>query len=79
MSRKIEANRLSNIIKNLVKQDSTRTLNELRVLIAMERVVARLEANPVLSKHIILKEVSYFLKALTLLDLREILMLWRRT
>lgn len=63
MSRRIEANRLSNVIKNLVKQDSTRTLNELRILIAMERVVARLESHPLLPDHIIFKGGFVLLKS----------------
>ena len=63
MSRKTEANRLSNAIKNLSKQDPTRTLNELRILIAMERVVARLESHPTLPEHIIFKGGFVLLKA----------------
>jgi hypothetical protein len=73
MSLKLEGNRLVSAIKNLAKQDSIRALNELRILIAMERVVARLEAHSVLREHIIFKGGFVLLRLFTHRDSLETL------
>ena len=41
------------------------SLNQLRVIIALERLVARLEANPILSQHLIFKGGFALLKHLS--------------
>jgi predicted nucleotidyltransferase component of viral defense system len=63
MNRKEQASHLVSAIKALSKQNPARTLNELRVLIAMERVVARLEAHASLRNHIIFKGGFVLLKS----------------
>jgi predicted nucleotidyltransferase component of viral defense system len=63
MSRKDQAKLLVNSIKKIAQKDSTRTLNELRVLIAMERVVARLESHSSLRDHILFKGGFVLLKS----------------
>lgn len=63
MTRKVAANQLTKAIKELSQKDPSRTINELRILIGMERVIARLESHPELSKHIVFKGGFVLLKS----------------
>jgi predicted nucleotidyltransferase component of viral defense system len=62
MSRQIEANRILNAIRNLVSQTPSKGHNEIRIVVAMERVVARLESHKELFEHITFKGGFVLLK-----------------
>ncbi len=57
-----ESHRILKAMKQLCQTDSTRTLNELRILIAMERVVARIESHEILREQLIFKGGFVMLK-----------------
>ncbi len=62
MSRKSFANTINKSLKAIAEKDKTLNFNELRLLIGMERVVARLEHHSVLRDHLIFKGGFVLLK-----------------
>jgi predicted nucleotidyltransferase component of viral defense system len=42
-------------LKQIADADSTRSINELRVVVALERAIARIEGEPTLAKHLVFK------------------------
>ncbi len=55
MSREKQAREIRNAILKLVRSDSSLSANELRIILALERIVARLSADSNLDKHLIFK------------------------
>ena len=56
MSNEIQAKNITNNLKKLARDGKMGfSLNQLRVIVALERLVARLESNPILSKHLVFK------------------------
>ena len=64
MSR-IHAKLISSHIQKLSKEKDALSFNDLRLLVALERAVARIEAHPKLSEHLIFKGGFVLLKTLT--------------
>lgn len=64
MSRKKKANEVRNAILKLVKQEIGLSANEIRVILALEGIVARLSADPKLDKHLVYKGGFVLLKTL---------------
>ncbi len=64
MSREKKANEVRNAILKLVKQGIGLSANEIRVVLALERIVAHLSADPKLEKHLIYKGGFVLLKTL---------------
>ncbi len=42
-------------LKKIADADSSRDINELRIIVALERAIARIEAHPILFKHLVFK------------------------
>ena len=55
MNRTQQAKRVMDALKKLVKDSPGSSLNELRMIIALERAIARLEKHPKLSSHLVFK------------------------
>jgi hypothetical protein len=64
MSLEKQGNAVAQALKNIVQKTPSKSYNELRVIIAIERVVARLEAEPTLAKHLIFKGGFVLLKTI---------------
>lgn len=64
MSRELKARRVTDALKKLVKESPGCSLNELRVVVALERAIARFENHPRLSSHLIFKGGFVLLKTL---------------
>jgi hypothetical protein len=62
MSRSIQAKKVKDALKKLAGIEGQSSLNELRLVVALERVVARLERHPRLSEHLIFKGGFVLLK-----------------
>ncbi len=54
MSREEKARRVRSAILKLVKDQGHLSPNEIRIILALERIVARLSNDPMLDKHLIL-------------------------
>lgn len=57
-----KSQRIIQEIKRLVQKETRFNLNELRVIIALERAIARIELNKELAKHLIFKGGFVLLK-----------------
>ncbi len=64
MSRMAQATAVKAALKMLEKQMPHNSINELRIIVAIERVVARLERHPQLSKHLVFKGGFVLLKTI---------------
>lgn len=64
MSRAFEGRRVMDALKKLTKNSKGNSINELRMIIALERAVARLENHPRLSSHIVFKGGFVLLKTI---------------
>lgn len=64
MSLEKQGNVVAQALKNIATKIPGKSYNELRVIIAIERVVARLEAEPTLAKHLIFKGGFVLLKTM---------------
>jgi len=61
----ISSKMVSGHIQKLSKEEKNLSFNDLRLLVALERAVARIEAHPKLSEHLIFKGGFVLLKTLT--------------
>ena len=59
----MNANIILRKIKALASRDSRLSINELRVIIALERAIARLEYEPILAEHLVFKGGLVLLKS----------------
>jgi predicted nucleotidyltransferase component of viral defense system len=64
MSDPIQAKKLRDLLNKLSKESSLYTVNELRIILALERIVARLTNNEILDNHLIFKGGFVMLKTL---------------
>jgi hypothetical protein len=64
MTREQQARRIRAAIIDLSKKDDSLSVNEIRVILALERVVARLAHDPLLDKHLVYKGGFVLLKTL---------------
>lgn len=64
MSREQKANTVRNAIIKLVKTESSLSANEIRIILSIERIVARLTSDPKLDKNLIFKGGFVLLKSL---------------
>jgi predicted nucleotidyltransferase component of viral defense system len=64
MSRAVKARNVMKALMQMTKASSNLTLNELRVVIALERAVARLESHPRLKEHLAFKGGFVLLKTI---------------
>lgn len=60
MSRVSQAKKVMDSLKKLAKESEHNSLNELRLIVALERAIARLERHPRLSEHLIFKGGLFF-------------------
>ena len=44
-----------NALKKIAAADPNRNINELRIVVALERAIARIENEPILAKHFVFK------------------------
>ncbi len=64
MSETISAKNIMSSLKKLAKNTKGSSINELRLILALERAVARIEAHPKLSKHLVFKGGFVLLKTI---------------
>ena len=64
MNRALEGRRVMNALKKIAKEARGSSINELRMIVALERAVARLENHPRLSSHIVFKGGFVLLKTI---------------
>ena len=64
MSRSEQAKKIMNSLKDIVQKSKNEDLNNLRMVIALERAVARVERHPKLSKHLVFKGGFVLLKTI---------------
>ncbi len=64
MSREEKARKVRNAILKIVKDDGLLSPNEIRIILSLERIVARLSNNPILDKHLIYKGGFVLIKTL---------------
>ena len=64
MSRSLQAKKVMDALKKLANLESHHSLNELRLIVALERAVARLERHPRLQEHLIFKGGFVLLKVM---------------
>ncbi len=64
MNRATQGRSVMEALKTLANASKKRSLNELRVIVALERAIARLESHPRLSSHIVFKGGFVLLKTL---------------
>jgi predicted nucleotidyltransferase component of viral defense system len=62
MNRATQAKRVMDALKKLTKASTGNSINELRLIVALERAIARLESHPRLSSHLIFKGGFVLLK-----------------
>ncbi len=62
MSREVQAKKAMDSLKQVMKKSKGNSLNELRLVLALERAIARLDAHPRLSSHLIFKGGFVLLK-----------------
>ncbi len=62
MSRIMQAKKVMDALKKLAKESDRNSLNELRLVVALERAIARIERHPRLSQHLIFKGGFVLLK-----------------
>jgi hypothetical protein len=62
MSRTAQANSVKSALKKIEKEFPHNSINELRIIVGLERVVARLERHPRLSQHLVFKGGFVLLK-----------------
>jgi hypothetical protein len=62
MSRMTQAKRVMDALKKLTKTSPGNSINELRLIVALERAIARLESHPRLSSHLVFKGGFVLLK-----------------
>ena len=64
MSRDLQAKKVTDALKTLVNTKAHHSLGELRLVVALERAIARLERHPKLQEHLIFKGGFVLLKVL---------------
>ena len=64
MSREEKARKVRNAILKIVKNDELLSPNEIRIILSLERIVARLSHDPILDKHLIYKGGFVLIKTL---------------
>lgn len=64
MSRESQAKSVRNSIVKMAKSDTSLNANEIRVILALERIVARLSSDPMLDKHLVYKGGFVLMKTL---------------
>ena len=59
-----KAKKVASQLRKLARENTSLTINDLRVVFALERIVARVESNPILAKHLIFKGGFVMLKSI---------------